>query len=126
MSVKMKIKVTRQILIDSRLCGAKDDEEVPSNCAIALAVRQLFPDAFVGARYIDPFYHSEEISHAGHIVLPIAAQNFITEFDSYTMIQRLRMPHLEFEVDIPDVIINALPLPDISKLIKDSRTLELV
>lgn len=152
MSVKMKIKVTKGILFESRMCSLKIDKrdgkikhlsdidlddlsvedqqfEVIRHCAIAVAIRELFPFGAIGSQSIMPFYYDRKVgaSSAYDIRLPGEAVNFIHQFDRLiTVEERLAMPELEFEVNIPDCVIDKLELPDLSEYLKESKTLELV
>lgn len=159
MPVKMKIKVTRDTLIRSAKCNMVGEgstwihmstlpnniqklicdnlEQFPmldiaSNCAITLAVKELFPFATTSATYISPFYHLPwqkrgEFTRAYRINLPQEAIRFIGEFDkTKTIEERINMDELEFEVEIEDQIIEQLPMPDLSEYLKESKTLELV
>lgn len=113
---KLQIKITKDILERSKMCPM--DSTVSSNCAVALAVRDIFPEASITSRYITPFLGAS-------IRLPEKASNFIYEFDmlSYSPEQRLKLPEMEFEIDIPDSIINQI---DISNIYENHPTLKLV
>lgn len=128
--VKLKIKVTKDILDRSAYCGLTEDQSaVTQNCAIALATREIFPHAEVGEVNIDVYdgpVSSVWTVGVGKIDLPQEATDFIHEFDKMTPIKRREMPELEFEVNVPDSVINMISLDEIKSLLKNSSTMELV
>jgi len=113
--MKILIKVTKEVLKRSMFCSGTSINE---NCAIALAVRDLFPRATVGASFIN--------SLAEQIELPDSAIRFIYKFDSKTPDQRLQMHPLSFEVDVPDSVINEVGISEAYRILSESKTLELV
>lgn len=125
--MKLKIKVTKEILKQSMYCGSND---CARNCAISVGVREVWPHAAVTQNDITPFCYlnyngKEDYSHL-IFINDKSVRNFINEFDSlrHTPEQRLLMPELEFEVEIdPDV---HLPNINFDKIISESKTLELV
>lgn len=114
MSVKLKIKVTRDIYERSANCPANIRS---SGCAIAEAVREVFPDATVGRHTMlfDRFTQS-------FANLPAKARKMTFLFDQSTSEQRALLPEFEFEIDVPDEVINKIDISDIEKC----STLELV
>ena len=119
MPVRFKIKVTKDILELSRNCSSEDLEIIGENCAIALALKHIFPDVNVTGDCIYPFgmdYNDkwDELK----IKLPKIAQDFIKVFDSLSAIpnQRLRLPEFEFEISIPDEIIAEINIEEIRAL----------
>jgi hypothetical protein len=134
--VKLKIAVTKDVLERAKYCGTNPNHaasEVPTNCAVALAVRDIFPDAWVTGEGIDvykPGTSSLEMNTqsipVGTIDLPIEVQEFIEDFDSTLPEYRPQMPELEFEVEVPDSVISMISLDEIKSLLKNSSTMELV
>ena len=117
--MKLKIKVTKEIINEAKFCGITTTP--PSkHCAIALAVRDIFPNAEVGCWEIG--LHSQTSSKIITIPLPDEAQNFISKFDMSSVIERVNMREIEFDVDLPEELINEINIEDI----KNSKTLELV
>jgi hypothetical protein len=110
--MKLKIKVTKEIIMKSRFCMSPN---MTTNCAIALAVRDVFPKAEVSMEYI----FTEGISST-LIELPKVAQEFINMFDCLTSEGRKQLYPIEFEVEIPERVIASI---DINNL---GETLELV
>ncbi len=56
MSVQFKIMITKEILEKSKLCSSNDKtyQVAGENCAIALALKDLFPNIYVGNHSISP------------------------------------------------------------------------
>lgn len=123
--MKLKIKITKQILEESKMCGVSNFiGRVGEHCAIALAVREIFPKAVVGRREINPFGFSKGIPTI--IDLPDEATYFIDRFDRSTVEKRVALPEFEFEINIPEKVIESISLPEIEKIISNSETLELI
>ena len=127
--MKLKIKVTKDILKKSVMCGAEmvdDYFHVAKNCAIALAVRDVFPYAGVDNEIISPFFTCPDLTMflLPNIILPKDARDFINHFDSmrFNPQGRLDMPEFEFEVYVPEDIVNVINIEDIYQ----SETLELI
>lgn len=119
--MKLKIKVTKEILRKSMMCGTTPDELIITNCAVALAVREIWPDARLTNEKL-----VIERGNKNIILLPESAGKFISDFDmlSDTPKQRLNLPELEFEVEIdPDVHLKHIEW--YKELINNSLTLEL-
>lgn len=128
---KLKIKVTKEVLKKSFLCGYGEIEQGSTdynqNCAIALAVRDIFPKAEVTKTLIFPLgRHFNE--YALNIDLPEEAVDFVQEFDEayHTPSDRLELPELEFEIDIPDELVERINIDELKPLLINHPTLELV
>jgi len=128
--MKLKIKITREILRQSMMCGTTGITDINKNCAISLAIRDIMPDAVVECDYINPFpkyYPGTSVliydSETTTIVLPKRAKDFITRFDAkYSEPKkRLRMTLIDFEITLPNSVIETINISDIHK----SPTLEL-
>jgi|SRR6187549_3843165 len=123
MSTKLKIKVTKNVLKQSMFCGLLDSGKITENCAIAIAVRDVFPKASVNHTaivYQVGDYNNDIPSIKS--LLPYEAMHFISLFDKSSPQERVFMPELEFEVEVPDSVIDAINIDDIKKC----ATLELV
>lgn len=110
--MKLQITVTKEILHKSMFCGVSENGgDISQNCAVALAVRDIFPDASIERLVIQPF---KQWSKNHLITLPRTATAFIIEFDELDRIpeKRMDMPELTFEVEIPEAVIERLSLPD--------------
>lgn len=122
--MKILIKVTKEILERSKMCGHKqgDHEWIGSKCAIALAVRDMFPRAYVFTTAVafNGYGTSPEVS------LPSEAVEFIINFDCAVPADRPNLPEFSFEIDVPSEVIEKIGLQEVYKILSESRTLELV
>lgn len=132
MSVKLKISITKEILERSKDCNVEDEGSVGSNCAIAVALRDIFPQAWVQTEDVIPFFdenatipglkkQQEEL-----IQLPIEAQSFIAEFDSLSPEERSKMETFDFEVNIPDAVIDEINIEELKETLLIHPNLQLV
>jgi hypothetical protein len=121
--MKLKIKVTKKILKNSMYCG-RDGHDVcfiGKSCAIALAIIEIFPNAWVSTSDIFNMANMDVIAQ-----LPIKARNFIYDFDRATVEERVKMPELEFEIELTDYALSLINIDEITEALKNSETLELV
>jgi hypothetical protein len=128
MPVQFKIRITKDIIEQCKNCGATNDQfEIGRNCAIALALQDIFPDVYVTNYYIFPFGISDEKREDIKIQLPVVAQQFIKLFDGFSLMPNLRLllPEFEFTIDVPDEVINEINIDEIKQLIK-SRNIKTV
>ena len=72
--MKITINITKEVLEATKMCG-RDNKSVVQNCAIAYAVRKLFPNVEVNHLNI------WNLSPYWAISLPKSAKKFIHEFD---------------------------------------------
>lgn len=115
--MKLQIKVTKEILEKSMWCGTeKGEQSVPQNCAIALAVRDIFPKAEVGFEHIRPFGRENDC-YIEHNQI-----HYISLFDQTKPQERPLLHELTFTVDLPEQIVNSINIDDIY----NSKTLELI
>ena len=122
--MKLKIKITQDILGRSMMCGAMVGKPNGENCAIALAVRDIFPVAHVGINHI----WIDGADSKRLIPLPESATRFIFQFDllKTNVTQRLKLPEFEFEIEVPEQIIEQIGIQEALDIIENSNTLELV
>ncbi len=117
MPVWFKIKVTKEILELSKECGAHNDfDTIGKNCAIAIALKDIFPEVVVTDYYIYPFgIDNKNKLDDLRIVMPKIAQDFVKVFDSLSAIHKLRLllPEFEFEISIPDEIISQINIDEV-------------
>lgn len=117
MPVRFKIKVTKEILELSKECGAHNDfDTIGKNCAIAIALKDIFPEVVVTDYYIYPFgIDNKNKLDDLRIVMPKIAQDFVKIFDSLSAIHKLRLllPEFEFEISIPDEIISQINIDEV-------------
>lgn len=118
--MKLKIKVTKDILEKSKDCYTNSIQ----NCAIALACRDVFPTCNVTACYIRPF-PCTKMSDI-EIGLPNKAFEYVVRFDSSSPEERVLMPEIEFEINIPDEVIEQINIDELRPLLANHKNLELV
>lgn len=124
MSIQFKIKITKDIIDQAQNCGVEGDiHEMGKNCAVALSLKDIFPEVFVTNYFIFPFGVNNNLEEEVKIVLPAIAQQFIKLFDGFRLTPNLRslLPEFEFAVDIPAEVINAINIDEIRELINDSK-----
>lgn len=119
--MKLKIKVTKDILRKSMWCGISEVPsayEISTNCAIALAVKDVFPNVKVYCLYLHDNSMGLRVWHS----LETAA--YIRLFDDLINEpeKRLELPEYEFEIELTESVIQAINIDGILK----SETLELV
>jgi hypothetical protein len=121
--IKLKISVTKEILKKSKYCSTLFNLGPSSeNCAIALAVRDIFPNAIVGIK--DMFFGVDVVESP--ISLPIVARRFIAEFDSSSPDLRIKMNPVSFEITVPNYVIDKINIDELRPLLVNHPTLELV
>lgn len=124
MPATLKIKVTKEILEASKMCGIGlkgDDwaEATNSNCAVALAVRDIFPQATI--------FQTLMVVLGKSIRFPFYVTQYIKAFDNCAVPEeRLKLPEFEFEVSIPDEVIDQINIDEIRPLLVNHPTLELI
>jgi hypothetical protein len=120
MSIQFKISITKEIINQAKHCGTENDMyEMGRNCAIALALKDIFPEVYVTNYLIFPFGIDARDEKDVKIPLPVVAQQFIKLFDGFRLIPHLRLllPEFEFAIDIPAEVINAINIDEIKELI---------
>ena len=110
MSVQFKILITKEILEKSKFCSSNDkaNQVTGENCAIAIALKDLFPNAYISNYSVSPFgRNTKKYGENLEILLPPIAQHFIKLFDSLRAVPKLRLllPEFDFEISIPDELI---------------------
>jgi hypothetical protein len=146
---KILIHVSQQILIVSQLCGTNKDfnstghaaiMQTANNCAIALAVRDIFPKASVLSDRVYPLGYMETLKEDDYkphrhiqpeweIGLPLEAQSFITKFDNLksTPQARTMLPELTFTIHIKDSLLEKIvPLTEVYGILRRSKNLLLI
>jgi hypothetical protein len=127
--MKILIKVTKDVLRRSILCGTSLDfcpNGAGENCAIALAIRDLFPSYYVGTYQI---YRTHKTEYEDTICqLPAEASEFIKAFDKLSddPNKRLSLPEFSFEIDVPMSEIERIGISEAYRILSESKTLELV
>ncbi len=108
--MKVKIEVRKDHIDAATKCDSR-------NCAIAIAVRDIFPDANVGRLKMFLAYNMYT-----EIQLPDSARGFIRSFDAFGQ----KCKPFNFEIDLSDKVIDALCMPDLLDLLKDVDNMELI
>lgn len=121
MSVKLKISVTKEILEKTKNC--EKGNTIVSNCAIAEAVRSIFPNATVGCSTLS-FHINDKC--AEWVRLPLEAIHLIAEFDRSVPAERVEIEPIEFEINVPDKVISKINIEEIRPLLQGHPTLELI
>lgn len=121
MPTQFKITITKEIIAQCKNCGTdNDDRLVENNCAIAIALADIFPKVYVTNFFIFPFGIDSELK----IPMPLIAQQFINLFDGFRLTPRLRLmlPAFEFILDIPDDVLEQIKIDDVKELIEKNNT----
>lgn len=125
--VKLRIDVTKEILTKAQYCGKKIARSTGENCAIALAVRDIFPEAFVSHENIYPFAPEDgKRDYKSRIDLPLEAQDFIVDFDNAEPEERCQMDPISFEIEVPDVTLEKINISEITKQLESHPYLTLI
>jgi hypothetical protein len=129
--MKILIKITKDVLKRSAMCGIEKLYKGDS-CAVALAIIDFLPYSSVGKNEVYPFYHSPINyykllpKYEDAIKLPSAAEEFISTFDALSPEQRIEMPEISFEIEVPDSVIQKIGIGQVYKVLSESKTMELV
>jgi predicted metal-dependent TIM-barrel fold hydrolase len=123
MPTTLKVKVTKDILQKSKDCGlANNGTSLITHCAIAIAVRDLFPNAVVTYHTIQPF----GVDTLEEIINDPMTSKFILQFDTSWPEQRVLLPEFEFEMSIPDSVIEKINIEELKPLLENHPTLQLI
>lgn len=116
----------KEILQRSMMCGTGlNFDNVSENCAIALAVRDIFPKASV---IYNKIYPDVNKLYLPNILISDIVNEFISLFDrlKHNPKERLNLPETSFIVDVPDSLIELIGIEEVTKILSKSKTLELV
>jgi hypothetical protein len=121
--MKLKIKITKSVIDRSLNCGT-DGRSISQSCGIAVAIRDLFPKAAIWGED----WTSNTSLSCQFIKSTEDMKDFVIEFDSYLGdVQKLySLVGKEFEIDIPDEIIDEIGISQATQIINTSESLELV
>lgn len=126
MPFQFKISVTKEKIEKCKNCGNENDEhEIGRDCAIALALIDIFPDAYVTNYYIYPFGIGYEKEETLKIPLPLITQQFIKLFDSFSTVPQLRLllPEFEFTIEVHDEVIEHINIDEVRELIEAGKNI---
>lgn len=122
----IKISVTKEIYRRSMMCGVHPNmaASVNENCAVALAVRDIDPNASVGRAHIN---WSTDFGWI-ETKLPAKAIKMISRFDRLfnSPERRLKLKEFSFEVDFPDSLVEQIGIDQVREILTNSETLKLV
>ena len=115
--MKLKIHITKEILAKSMNCRG----QASTNCAFAVALREIFPEVSVGYEYV--FFED-----GNTMSITNSMYCFIRKFDDLvdTPIERLNLPEQSFEIEVPDEVIERIGLTEVERILSESKTLERV
>lgn len=126
MPLQFTISITKEIIEYCKSCGTENNKwEIGSNCAVAFALKHIFPDVYVTDYYIFPFGIDREKGYDMKISMPVIAQQFIKLFDGFYLMPNLRplLPEFEFTINIPNEVIDQINIDEVMELIKcDKKT----
>lgn len=109
--MKIEIEVTQAHIEAGLPCAA-------NHCAIALAMKEVFPYVMVTGRDI----HLDTSQDSSLMVdVPLEVNRFITAFDS-----GLGVAPFKFKLEIPDEVIQVIRLPNLESLLNEAQHLHLV
>jgi len=124
MPVQYKIKITKEILEHCKNCGTENSRhDIGSNCAVAFALKDIFPDVYVTDCYIFPFGVDAANGKNIKIMLPVIAQQFIKLFDGFYLMPNLRtsLPEFEFSININDEVLDLINIDEVREVIKGGK-----
>ena len=125
MPTPFKIAITKEIISRCKNCGTGNEtDRIENNCAVAVALADIFPKVFVTNFCIFPFGIDGDTMKDIKIPLPPIAQQFIKLFDGFRFAPKLRLllPEFEFIVDIPDEVIEQINIDEVRELIEAGST----
>ena len=121
MSVQFKIRITKEIIEHCKNCGTENGtQDIGRNCAVAFALKDIFPDVYVTNYYIFPFGVDDKKREDIKIAMPLIVQQFIKLFDGFYMMPNLRvlLPEFEFTINVPEEVIDQINIDEVRELIK--------
>lgn len=107
------------------------DSEVGRNCAIAVAIVEIFPTAWVNGISISIYERIPNLELYSEcpayydIYLPNDVRKFIHLFDCSSPEARLLLPEFSFEIEVPQQLIDSIGIGEVYRILSESKTLEL-
>lgn len=92
-------KVTKETLKESVRLLEEDQWRATEKCALAIPIRQQYPQAWVGLIKVNNLYGKGEM-----VNLSKEAIEYRRLFDNSSSEERLNLPEFEFQLEIPDGI----------------------
>jgi hypothetical protein len=125
--MKIKINVTRDVLERSKMCGLiPGKERFVTNCMLAVAFKDLFPESFVVARHANLLGMCGMMTAPDCVILPNIAAHNRCLFDGKTPEERVLMSPFSFEIEVPEYVIERIGISTIYKVLSESSTMEMV
>ena len=127
MPVQFKIRITKEIIERCKDCGTEGNiRDIGNNCAVAFALKDIFPDVYVTDCYIFPFGIDSQKGKDIKILLPVIAQQFIKLFDGFYLMPNLRtsLPEFEFIINIPAEVLDLINIDEVTTLIEGNKKME--
>lgn len=129
----IKIHITKEILEKSMYCGVDIDKPISKNCAVSLAIRDMFPDAavnynriFFNAKDAKLYFSKAALQEDSSVILSFDTLRWIKTFDWTPVDKRLKLPPFSFEIDIHDSVIDKIGIEEVEKILSKSLTMEKV
>lgn len=112
------------------MCGTGicSGPEIMKSCAVALAVRDIAPDAEVSNDFIHWTGGADCIKMSAFITrIPPEVKRRIRDFDDLQKYpsHRLNLGEFSFETDFPDELVNEIGINEVKAILEKSETLEL-
>lgn len=128
MSTRLRINITKDLLNRAKDCKVTLPGGFGKNCAIALGIIDILPDACVNETDCINFVREEDGREIYYACsgLPIEAQDFIDSFDSLLPEERIKMKPFSFEIEVPDAVIDKISIDELKESLINHPTLELV
>jgi hypothetical protein len=112
--MRIKVRVDQRLIDRAAFVHRK---YVTTDCAIALALKQLLPGVMVYGEYIA---FTDRNGMENRIKLPILAQIWMKRFDDTPSVLRKQLPNLVFEMDIPDQMIQVIGAFQFKEVLMDN------
>src|SRR5688572_26560988 len=112
--MKITIHVTKEILERSKDCDFKNGF-VSRTCAVANAIREIFPNAQVAGNYMDTWIGDDWETRK--IPVPTNMLKFIYRFDGASPQERLQMQAESFDIDVPESIIDKIGIDQVNEIL---------
>jgi len=141
--MKLKIKITQEILEASKFCMnetySASVSRIGQNCAIGKAIYALFGDKswvfndkiaiFPNGFTFKPnfFYPKTDIVEGEHIDIKLSFDItfFIEKFDKLSPKERVKIKPFEFEIDVPNEVVDLIGINQVYKVLSENtHTLE--
>lgn len=120
----IRVRITKEILEETKDCSEKKGF-ISQTCAVAVAVKELFPNAQVNGSQLDPWIGPPNREER-LIELPSHVRKFIQQFDRSTSEERIRMEPISFDIQLTRMIIGAIGEEKVNHILLTSKTLERV